>query len=211
MTASDLYAPAIPELLSLFETEPFDLKKARKIASGIEDVNAPILDVCGYSTTYLYEAQVANNVQAVALLLEMGADPNYNNPDIDGDCPLWELQYFSDGRDEDIKKKEVEARYQIAKLFFQHGADPDLTLGSESLYAYVGFRLFEGDEDETGLELLKNLFKILIAYGGGTADGYERIELSSPIDLERLDDYAVALSQKSCQIIDPEGHVIGSL
>lgn len=211
MSASDLYAPGDPELLGLFETEPFDLERAREIVSGIEDISAPVLDACGYSTTYLYEAQVANNVQAVALLLEMGADPNYYNPDIDGDCPLWDLQYFSDGRDEDIKKKEVKARYQIAKLCFQHGADPDLTRGSESLYGYVGSKLFESDEDETDLELLKNLFKLLIAYGGGTAEGYERIELSAPIDLERIDDYIITISQKSFQIIDPEGHAIGSL
>jgi len=205
MSASDLYAPGDPELLGLFETEPFDLERAREIVSGIKDINAPVLDACGYSTTYLYEAQAANNVQAVELLLEMGADPNYYNPDIDGDCPLWDLQYFSDGRDEDIKKKEVEARYQIAKLFFQHGADPDLTRGSESLYDYVGFKLFEGNEDELDLELLKNLYKLLIAYGGGTAEGYERIKLSAPIDLKRIDDYTVTLSQKTVKLLTRKG------
>lgn len=52
-------------LLKLFEAECFNEEVALKCLNDIEDIDAPILDLSNYSTTYLYKAQECNNVQAV--------------------------------------------------------------------------------------------------------------------------------------------------
>ena len=53
------------DLLTMIESKAFDQAKALHIIEDISDLNQPILNLDGYSTTYLFEAQESNNVEAV--------------------------------------------------------------------------------------------------------------------------------------------------
>lgn len=182
----------------------------------IPDINQPILNENGDSTTYLYEAQEANAVEAVRLLLERGADPNHRNLNVLYDCPLWGLQYWPDDEADDGK------RFEIAKLFFEYGANPNLINDGDHLFEYVAYRVYEDDwigidgaEFERRWKYLCNFYKLLIAYGGG--DRYYKPELSEEIQLDRLEDYEVIV--RTCEdgyhvqgiLLDPEGNEIGLL
>ena len=75
------YLPGNRAFLKLLKKKPFPIRKAKWLLRIIPDLNEPILNLNGCSTTYLYEAQSYNNLEAVRLLLDNGADPNYKNLD----------------------------------------------------------------------------------------------------------------------------------
>lgn len=205
------------ELLELLRQQFFDKERAKQLLEDIPDINQPILNENGYSTTYLYEAQEANAVEAVRLLLEHGADPNFCNSDLSwGDCPLWDLQYWPDDKADDRN------RFEIAKLFFEYGANPNLMIDWDHLFEYVAYRVYEDDwigidgaEFERRWEYLCNFYKLLIAYGGG--DRYYKPELSGEIQLDRIEDYEIIV--RTCEdgyhvqgiLLDPDGKEIGQL
>lgn len=68
---SEPYDKGNPELLTMFESKVFDYAVARDIIADIPDLNKPILNLYGYSTTYLSEAEEYNNIEAVRFLLKM--------------------------------------------------------------------------------------------------------------------------------------------
>lgn len=200
------------ELLELVRHSS-DTEEIREKVMKIENINEPILDEKGYSTAYLYEAVGESNLTAVQVLLDHGADPNYSNADLIGDCPLWELQYC------DFSFADPKIRYQIAKEFFQHGADPNLTPDGEveSLYDYVLFKVFN-DDDIVGPEYdyLLSFYNLLIAYGGG-GKGYRKPVFSEVIDKDRIDDYQIEFEMCDDNyhikgyVVNPEGERIGEL
>ena len=69
------YPKGNPDVLKMFESGLFDDSLAKELLSGV-DLNSPIGDLSGFSTTYLYEAVAENNLPAVDYLLKHGADPN---------------------------------------------------------------------------------------------------------------------------------------
>lgn len=135
--SNDKYLPGNAELLAMFESKTFDRETAARILAEIYDLNQPILDNGGYSTTYLYEAETYNNVEAVRFLLENGADPNYCNLDILNSCALDDLHFLWEEMQE-----EAAQRLEIAKLFFEFGADPDLWCETETLYDHILWEVF---------------------------------------------------------------------
>lgn len=123
----NVYISGNKMLLRILRKKPFPKQMAKWLLRKIPDLNQPILDRNGYSTTYLYEAQSENNPEAVKLLLAGGANPNYENSNLVSSCALWDLQY--PWSDED----DVLLRYEIAKLFFEYGANPNLISEGECL------------------------------------------------------------------------------
>lgn len=203
--------PGNTELLELLRQQSFDKERATQILEDIPDINQPILDENGYSTTYLYEAQGANAVQAVHFLLEQGADPNFYAPNLLCDCPLWDLQYRAD------EETDNAARYEIAKLFFQYGANPNMMRDGESLYDCVVYEVYNHIGDR-GWDHRLLFYKLLIAYGGGEDKGiYGKPDISEPIALDKIDDYEVVL--RRCEdgyhirgiLLNPDGKEIGRL
>ena len=89
----DKYPEGNREILKSIKDGSFDEDYADIFLLNV-DLNEPISDLNGFSTTYLFEAVEANNLPAVSYLLEHGADPNFCNIELDGDCPLWNLQYI---------------------------------------------------------------------------------------------------------------------
>ena len=148
-----------------------------------------------------------NDYYAVKALLENGADPN--TIDSDENCPFWDLQYPPD----DLQ--DAGTRLGIAKLFLEHGADPNLKCDLESLYDSVMYDIFN-DMSDPDWDYLLEFYKLLVAYGGG-GHGYPRPVLSETIDKARVDDYKIVFEQ--CEdgyhiqgyIVDPEGKEIGTL
>ncbi len=184
------YPTGNPVFLEMINSGGFDGQKAKEIMAGT-DLNQPInipFGVSSCSTTYLYEAVEANNLPAVAFLLDNGANPNFNNPDLDEDCALWQLQYIDEDQD-------WQTRYEIGKLFFQHGADPNLVCDGETFYDYVRFKVYNDDTyDENDWQNLLHLYKLLVLYGGGGKTlGYKRPEFKKAIDLSKIDEYDVRL------------------
>ena len=202
-------------VLEMIRQARFDESTADACLSGV-DLNEPIcveysvsagkFDV---STTYLVEAVQANNLPAVRYLLAHGADPNYNNPALDEACPLWELQYLWE------EDQSVEDRFEIEKLFFKHGADPNIVCDRESLYEYIGFKVFEDDPvSEADWENLLRFYMLLVIYGGGAGrPGYKK----PAIDVDRIDDYRIELFKNSKgrfaggYIVDRDGTVLAAL
>ena len=125
------------DLLTMIESKAFDQAKALHIIEDISDLNQPILNLDGYSTTYLFEAQESNNVEAVRFLLEHGADPNLDIPELLNDCPLHDLHFLWQEMED-----YVQQRLEIAKLFFEFGADPNLPYDGETLYDHVRWEVF---------------------------------------------------------------------
>ena len=60
----------------MIQSSSFDADAADRLLKGV-DLNSPICDEDGCSTTYLSKAVACNNPEAVKFLLEHGADPNY--------------------------------------------------------------------------------------------------------------------------------------
>ena len=112
-TEKEIYPAGNVELLSMFESKTFDTTRASQLLSEIADLNSPISDLKGYSTTYLYEAETYNNVEAVRFLLENGANPNLDYIELINGCALTDLHFLWEEMTE-----EAEQRLSIAKLFF---------------------------------------------------------------------------------------------
>ena len=197
------YPSGNPEFLEMINSGVFNEFRAKEIMSGT-DLNCPInvpFGTSSCSTTYLYEAVGANNLPAVSFLLDNGADPNLNNPDLIGECALWELQYIDQSQD-------WRTRYEISKLFFQHGADPNLICNGETFYDYVLFKVYNDDpNDENDWQNLLHLYKLLVLYGGGgKALGRERPLLKKDDDLRKIDEYDIRLN-----ICEDGYHIVGIL
>ena len=128
--------PAYPqgdiELLQMFKSKQFDKTTALRALERIPDLNQPILDLNGYSSTYLFEAETYNNVEAVRFLLEQGADPNFCDMDYLGCCPLYDLHFLWEEMGDEISQ-----RLDIARLFFVFGGNPNLRYDVETLYAII--------------------------------------------------------------------------
>lgn len=199
-------------LLKLFEAEAFDEAAALKCLNDIEDIDAPILDLSDYSTTYLYKAQENNNVQAVEFLLQHGANPNYLNGDLTLSDALFDLRFLLDDADEELKK-----RYEIAKLFFKYGADPNIKVDGGSLYDDVVYDVYNFTFSGNSWKYMVLFYKLLVIYGGGSDTGYPRPVFHDKIDFEKIDDYNVQLFE--CDdgyhirgyLIDEEEHIIAEL
>ena len=199
-------------LLNMISSNTFDEKLAEELLRGV-DLNEPfyVHDLGGYFTTYLYKAVEHNHLRAVAFLLEHGADPNLYIPDLTDYCALWELQYIDD--DQDFK-----TRYEMSKLFFRHGADPNIECYGETLYDFVVYKVYnDSSETENERENLLNLYKLLVVYGGGTdRGGYPKPKLLN-VDPGKVDEYHIELTMQedghyiSGKLIDGAGSVLGEL
>ena len=150
---SEPYGKGNPELLAMFKSKVFDCAVARRIIADIPDVNKPILDLNGYSTTYLYEAEENNNIEAVRFLLENGADPNLDIPDLINGCPLHDLHFLWEEMQE-----EEQQRLEIVRLFFEFGANPDILYEIETLYDHVLWEVFNDSITPHDWEYIKKFF-----------------------------------------------------
>lgn len=204
------YVQGNMELLTMIRSKSFDRATAERVMSQITDLNDPVLDLDGYETTYLFEAESYNNIEAVRFLLENGADPNLDIPDLINSCALVDLHFLWEEMGE-----EADIRLKIAKLFFDFGADPNLWYDGETLYDHVLWEIFTGDIPHDW-EYLKRFFLLLVAYGGGEgkSNNYKPM-LTEPIDKERIWEYDFKMVQ--CEdgyhleghIINPDGRDIG--
>lgn len=198
------YLPGNRAFLKLLKKKTFPIRKAKWLLRIIPDLNVPILNLNGCSTTYLYEAQSYNNLEAVRLLLDNGADPNYENLDLINDCALWDLQYLWDGED------GTSIRYEIAKLFFEYGADPNIISEDESLYDWVVNAVFN-EMGEYGWAFRRDFLKLLVIYGGGGKGCYPKPDISAPIDKSRIDEYSIQFTRNpdgyhiDGWLVDPDG------
>ena len=121
-------------VLQMIESGTFDAVLAETLLSGV-DLNAPICDLSGYSTTYLRKAVDYNDLPAVAFLLAHGADPNLHLPELFDDCALFQLQFL-------YPEHDPQTRYEISKLFFRYGADPNIKIDGDYLYMTTLFSTF---------------------------------------------------------------------
>ena len=207
------YEKGNAELLLMFKSKTFDCAIASSIIAGIPDLNQPILDLSGYSTTYLFEAESYNNVEAVRFLLENGANPNIDVPDALNDCPLNDLHFLWQEMGD-----EAEQRLEIAKLFFEFGADPNLLYDWETLYDHVLWEVFNDDITPHDWKYIKQFFLILVAYGGGGKSSYsDPPKLTEEIDKTRLNQYDFKLFvcedgyHLEGHIFNPDGVDIGTV
>lgn len=197
-------------ILQMIRNASFDEAVADELLSGA-DLNEPICNENGFSTTYLYEAVSANNLQAVKYLLEHGADPNFNNLDLTCDCPLWMLQYIEKGQ-------LVKERYEIEKLFFKHGANPNLIYEDEGLYDYVLYKIYnDSPGSQSDWENLIQFYKLLVLFGGGGLEhGYAKPDIDG-IDASKADDYHIELFKcddgyhLGGHLVDKDGAVLAEL
>lgn len=211
ITATENYEKGNVELLTIFENNCFDKQAAERILAGIQDVDQPILDLHGYSTTYLYEAQNNNNVAAVRFLLEHGADPNLYLPELACDCAFHNLHLPWTELAKDLAR-----RLEIAKLFLAYVADPNLLYEDETLYDEVQREVFNDSFLLHDREYINQFFKLLIAYGGGGGNShYAKPDLTEPIDRSRIDEYTFELFlcedryHLEGHLFNPEGIDIG--
>ena len=188
-SAEKIYPRGNAELLSMFKTKPFDREVAQRLLKEISDLNQPISDLHGYTSTYLFEAQSENNVEAVQFLLENGADPNFRDENLISECALDDLHFLWEEMEE-----ESAQRLKIAKLFFDFGGDPNLQLEGETLYDHVLWEVFNDDISPHQCTYIIEFFKILIAYGGGGGNSYyHKPSLAEPIDKNRIEEYKLEL------------------
>lgn len=210
-TSKDGYLPGNTELLTMFKSKSFDKATATRLLTEIPDLNQPISNLDGYASTYLFEAQTYNNVDAVRFLLENGADPNYCNLDLIDGCALDDLHFLWEEMQE-----EAAQRLEIAKLFFEYGADPDLWYETETLYDHVLWEVFNDSMTPHDWDYLHRFFILLVAYGGGAGkSNYMGAQLSEPIDKSRIDEYDLRLFRYEDgyhlegHIFNPDGVDIG--
>ena len=208
--ALNQYQPGNPEILEMIHNGQFDRLRVGEILSGV-DLNLPITDpsdIYGFATTYLFEAVQANNLPAAAFLLENGADPNLYISELYNSSALWELQYIE-------PEQDWRTRFEIAKLFFRYGADPDLVCDGEALYDYVCFKVFDdAPNDKNDWENLRHLFLLLVVYGGGRLT--RRVcPILKDIDINRIDEYDIVIRRHEDgyhlvgKLIDGNGKEIG--
>lgn len=163
------YPKGNEELLALIEKIPFDSARALEIIKGIENIDEVIVDFSwlksGITTTYLERACGVSNLEAVRVLLDNGADPNFDDEE-ENICPFWDLMYpeiFAKDYSGDRTEDEVNAaRLEIVKLFLEHGANPNMKPSSESetLYEWAVYRTYENyDYGDAYLRLMES-------YGG---------------------------------------------
>ncbi|MCR4600357.1 MAG: ankyrin repeat domain-containing protein [Clostridia bacterium] len=215
------YSDGNLELLKMIESGNFDEMRAKELIDNIKSnkINCFPSSADGlsdssnryYTANYLLEAVYANNLPAVAFLLDNGADPNLI--DDEEECALWALQYLDQNQD-------WQTRYEIAKLFFQHGANPNLEIDQESLYDYVQFKIWMNEENsKNDMENLLQLFKLLVLYGGGGKSlGREYPKLSDNVDLNRIDEYEFILDFKGKyhniyveKLVDKGGNTVATI
>ncbi len=196
------------ELLALIGQRPFDTKRANILLRSIDDLDQIIFDSDGTDTTLLSKAVDSNNLEAVQLLLEHGADPNYVSPDYS--CPFLELQFSWKDEYED------RIRYEITKLFLSHGADPNLIVEGLSVYDYATIEVYEFFAETSWWPYILEIYKLLVLYGGGGHE-YEKPVFSESLDLRRADEYQVRFSREadghriSGYLLNPDGKIIGQL
>ncbi|MBR6209510.1 MAG: ankyrin repeat domain-containing protein [Oscillospiraceae bacterium] len=205
------------EMIQLIKTKPFDSDHAAIVLQEISDIDQTILvGEYGYKRTLLGEAVDNNNLGAVQFLLEHGANPNYISEDFD--CPLSDLEF---GYDEDIPEED-HTRYEIAKKFFEYGADPNLLLEGETIFDSVTYSIYNHGGGPSWPYRVE-FYKLLVIYGGGGhiyengAQGYGKPEFSEPIDFSRIDEYQVCFRKHEDgyhiegHLLNPAGKDIGIL
>lgn len=204
------YPPGNVELLTMFKSQNFDKEAAAHLLAAIPNLNEPILNLRGYSSTYLFEAESCNNVEAVRFLLGNGADPNLDVEDLIDECALIDLHFLWEEMLEERSK-----RLEIAKLFFEFGGDPNLWYEDETLYDHVLWEVFHWDIPHDR-EYLCSFLKILIAYGGGGGkSSCPKPDLTEPIDKNRIDEYEFKLFRcddgyhLEGHLFNPDGDDIG--
>lgn len=202
-----IYRQGNKGLLTMIAGEVFDRERATQILKEIPDLNEPILDLGGYPSTYLFEAQSCNHVEAVKFLLEKGADPNYCNLQLGYCCcALDDLHFLWEEMSD-----QVEERLEIARLFFEYGGDPNLYIELESLYDHVRWEVFNEDVPHDRA-YLHRFFLLLLAYGGG-----KNRQFSQAIDRSRIDEYRLKLFlcedgyHLEGHLFDPGGNDIGTV
>ena len=199
------YPPGNSEFLELLERKPFDRESACRILKNIENIDQAILDRDGFSTTYLFEAQSFNNVDAVRFLLENGANPNFNDASLSNDCPLYNLHFLFPEMED-----EMWERLKIVSLFFEYGADPNLLVEDETLYDHVIWEVFYHDSAHRD-EYLFAFFKRLLAYGGGGGASHsQKPVFTEPIIPSKIDEYQLQFTTLSPFAYLAE-HIIRSL
>jgi len=165
------------------------------------------------TTKHLFEAEKSNNIEAVRYLLENGADPNLNIPELTNDCPLYDLHFLWQEM-----LNEAHQRLAITKLFFDYGTDPDLLYDGDTLYEHLFEDLFRVPLWVTSHdpEYTKQFFLLLLAYGGGSKPIlYAPPFLVEPIDRNRVFSYELKITktedgnQERGHIIAPNGKIIG--
>ena len=211
LESNKIYKPGNWELLTMIAGKSFDTKRASELIRDIPDIDQPIIDLDGYSTTYLFRAQESNNLEAVRFLLTHGADPNFNDPDLFDNCALWDLCFPAED------EKDAPVRYEIAKLFFEYGADPDMLLEGESLYDHVLYEVYNEMGSSSWLYTC-DFYKLLIAWNDGKKHKmYPKPVLTKQIDKCRIDEYEIRLFlcddgyHIEGHMFDPEGNDIGVL
>ncbi len=204
------YQKGNERFLQMISGEAFSEELANDLLKGV-DLNTPICDLNGYTTTYLYEAVSENNLPAASFLLKHGADPNLYIPELVCDCPLWELQYLDN--DQDWK-----TRYEISKLFFQYGANPNIKCDGESLYDSVVFEVYnEPPSDESAWKNLLHFYKLLVVFGGGADDGEYGKPRLTDVNPGKVDEYSIGFIRHEDgyhiirKLVNGEGKVIGDL
>ena len=211
------YPEGNSEILEMIKTGSFDAVRAGNILKGT-DINLPIKVFfslpdgsykSSYLNTYLGESVTENNLPAVAFFLENGADPNYINEELLDESALWDIQFIDP--DQDWK-----TRYQIAKLFFSHGADPNIMIENETLYDHVLYKVYnDSPNDDNDWENLRHFYLLLVVYGGGGV-GYGKPVLKD-IDFDKIDEYDVKFYlcedgfHVSGVLVDGDGNEIGNL
>lgn len=209
--SEESYSKGNIDLLTMFASNTFDRTMALQIIENISDINQPIVNLAGYSSSYLFEAQESNNVDAVRFLLEHGADPNLDIPELLNNCPLCDLHFLW----QEMEDKMLQ-RLEIAKLFFDFGADPNLPYDGESLYDHVLWEVFNNSITPHDWEYIKKFFILLIAYGGGGQQKYsQKPHILEPIDKDRINEYDFKLIQRKDRyhleghLFNPDGMDIG--
>lgn len=173
-------------LLELCRTEKGKTEEIEKLIK----MGIPLNEILGkeigedYETTYLITAAEEGNIDAVRVLLENGADPNFST---EYENALSELLYT------DV---DYAVKIDIVELLLRYGANPiDDEDGKEvPLLDWVCFKFFNDLPDtEEEIEYLRRYFLLLIIYGGKTR--YCSPVIYRPFDLENTKQYQLYLAE----------------